>query len=202
MYKVFVNDKAIILTDSLSITNKYVTYIFDEIVVDELVYRLKKDNIQGIHLYCKDIEFDWEKFQASFKVIIAAGGLVTNHEKEILFINRFNTWDLPKGRVERGESIEEAALREVEEECGIKDLELKYFLTTTYHLFYMDHIQQMKITHWYYMTSQFHEDLTPQLEEGITEVLFKNQEQINEAQKNTYENIKLVLKEYHKANKK
>lgn len=198
MYKVFVNDKPIILTDSLKNTNNFPVYIFNEVVIDEIIHKLKKGKTSGVNLFCSDIEQAWENFQKNFKVVVAGGGLVVNPDDGILFIYRSNVWDLPKGRVEEGESIEETAVREVEEECGISNLELQSYLITTYHLFFMDNILQMKVTHWYFMKSDFYENLTPQLEEGITKVVFKNKKQVAEAQKNTYANIKLVLEAYNK----
>jgi 8-oxo-dGTP pyrophosphatase MutT (NUDIX family) len=197
MYKVFVNDKPIILTDSLKNENNFSVYIFNEVVIDEIIHKLKKGNAQGVNLFCADLQRDWESFQQHFKVVVAGGGLVVNPADEVLFIYRANTWDLPKGRVEEGESIEETAVREVEEECGISGLALQSFLITTYHLFYMDGIQQMKVTHWYFMKSDYYENLVPQLEEGITEVVFKSKNEITEAVQNTYANIKLVLEAYN-----
>jgi len=198
MYKVFVNDKPIILTDSLKNNNNFPVYAFNEVVIDEVLLKLKEGKISGVYLFCSNLAVDWCAFQKDFKVVYAGGGLVTNPNKEILFIYRSNVWDLPKGRVEEGESIEKTAVREVEEECGAEDLKLIEPLLITHHLFYMDNIQQMKITHWFLMEANFQENLKPQLEEGITKVLFKNKEEVQEAMKNTYANIKLVLDAYYK----
>jgi len=196
MYKVFVNDKPIILTDSLKNDNNFPVYIFNEIVIDEVLHKLRRGNLQGVNLFCSNLPIDWGLFQQEFKVVHAGGGLVVNPKKEILFIFRNNVWDLPKGRVEKGESIEEAAVREVEEECGVRGLTLIKPLIITHHLFYMDNIQQMKITDWFLMDLDYTEQLTPQLEEGITEVVFKNPAQIKEAMSNTYANIQLVIDMY------
>ena len=196
MYKVFVNDKPIILTDSLKKNNNYRVHIFKEVVIDEILHKLKKGKSKGINLFCANLEKDWEAFKKHFKVVSAAGGLVLNTKKEILFIYRLGIWDLPKGRIEKGESIEETAVREVEEECGVENLVLEKPLITTYHLFFMNNIQQLKITHWFLMHTDFQEKLTPQLEEGITKVAFKNDTQLEEALQNTYANIKLVLDAY------
>jgi ADP-ribose pyrophosphatase YjhB (NUDIX family) len=198
MYKVFVNDKPIILTDSLKNDNNFKVYSFKEIVTNEIFDILKKVTTNGINLYCENVEQDWIKFKALFKVVSAAGGLVVNPNKEILFIYRSNVWDLPKGRIEEGEAIEETAIREVEEECGAEELKLVKPLLITHHLFYMDAIWQLKITHWFLMESDFQKNLKPQLEEGITKVEFKNTKEVEEAVKNTYANIKLVLEAYSK----
>lgn len=196
MYKVFVNDKPIILTDSLKKNNNYRVYIFKDIVVDEILHKLKRGNSTGINLFCANLERDWKTFKKHFKVVSAAGGLVLNPNREILFIQRLGIWDLPKGRIETGETIEETAVREVEEECGVNGLIIINPLITTYHLFFMDDIMQLKITHWFLMETNFQEKLTPQLEEGITKVEFKNETQVNDSMQNTYANIKLVLDSY------
>ncbi len=196
MYKVFVNDKPIILTDSLKKDNNYRVYIFKDVVVDEILHKLKKSKTKGVNLFCTNLENDWKAFKKNFKVVSAGGGLVLNTNKEILFIYRLDTWDLPKGRIEKGETIEQTAVREVEEECGVKELVLVQPLITTYHLFFMNSIQQLKITHWFLMTTNFQEKLTPQLEEGITKVEFKNEAETQLALQNTYANIRLVLESF------
>ena len=198
MYKVFVNDKPIIFTDSLKNENNFPVYIFNEVVIDEILHKLKKGNTLGVNLFTPNIQSDWEKFKLYFKVVPAAGGLVVNPDKKLLFIYRSNVWDLPKGRIEEGEAIEETAIREVEEECGAENLKLLKPLITTHHLFYMDNIQQMKITYWYLMEADFQKNLTPQLEEGITQVVFKDKKEVAKAMENTYANIKLVLNAYYK----
>ena len=195
MYKVFVNDKPIILTSSLKKENNYPVYIFKNIVVDEIIYKLKKEKLKGVNLYSSNLEEDWKTFAKNFKVISAAGGLVLNQKKEILFIFRGKKWDLPKGRIEKGESTEETAVREVEEECGIKNLKIEKPLLTTYHIFYQKE-NRIKKTYWFLMHTNFKGKLTPQLEEGITEVVFKSESETKEALKSTYANIKLVYNTY------
>ncbi|MDY0781134.1 NUDIX hydrolase [Tenacibaculum sp. IB213877] len=196
MYKVFVNDKPIILTSSLQKEENFPVYIFKNASINEILYRLKSDDLQGIYLYSTNLLNDWEVFCKNFRVITAAGGLVLNTDKEILFIYRGNKWDLPKGRIEKGESIEETAVREVEEECGITNLVLDRFLLKTYHIFYMDNETRLKETYWYLMKSDYQGELVPQEEEGITEVVFKNEEEIQKAFLNTYANIQMVYKAY------
>ncbi len=77
----------------------------------------------------------WKSFKSLFHIVEAAGGLVANKEDKILFIHRLGKWDLPKGKLEKGEGVKEAAVREVEEETGITDLELLDFLQETYHIY-------------------------------------------------------------------
>lgn len=198
MYKVFVNDTPIILTSSLGKTNSFPIYSFKDIVIEEVICKLRNEKIKGITLYTENLEQDWVFFLENFKVISAAGGLVLNPKKDILFIYRNNIWDLPKGRIEKGESIKETAIREVEEECGITNLKIDRFLLTTYHVFYQNG-NRIKETHWFLMNSTYNGKLTPQLEEGITEVAFKPENTIAGIIKNTYANIRLVYNAY-KAN--
>ena len=195
MYKVFINDTQIIITSSSKNENNFLVYQFKEISFNEIIQKTKSKTIFGITLYSTDLEKDWTSFKQNMKVIPAAGGLVLNSKKEILFIYRNKVWDLPKGWVEKRESIENAAIREVEEECGISNLEIVKKLLTTYHIYFHKGIK-LKETHWFLMTSDYDDKLKPQIEEGITEVGFKNDVEINQVLKNTYANIKLVYDTY------
>lgn len=199
MYKVFVNDKPIILTDSFEKNDGFPVFLLKDVVLDEVIYRLKKETIHGINLYTPTLEKSWIEFTQKFRVIKAGGGLVLNKNKEVLFIYRGNKWDFPKGRIEKGENIEETAVREVEEECGMSDVFIDKFLLTTYHLFYQGGENRLKETHWYLMHTTYTGKLTPQEEEGITEVVFKDDLAIPKAFENTYANIKLVYQEYKKS---
>jgi 8-oxo-dGTP pyrophosphatase MutT (NUDIX family) len=195
MYKVFINDKPIIITSSSKKENNFPVYLFKNTVFDEIIYKLKNDDIEGINLYTIDLETDWKSFLENFVVVKAAGGLVINAQKEVLFIYRNNIWDLPKGHIEKKESIENAAVREVEEECGIEKLSILQKLITTYHVYFLNGLK-LKETHWFLMHSDDTKTLTPQLEEGITQVAFKDEKQVTEAFKNTYANIKIVYESY------
>ncbi|AUC86672.1 NUDIX hydrolase [Polaribacter sp. ALD11] len=197
MYKVFVNDTPIILTSSQIKENNYPVYILKNSITEEIVHKLKNKKIKGVNLYTPDLEKGWQDFLKTFHIVSAAGGLVLNTKKDILFIYRSKKWDLPKGRIEIGESIEETAIREVEEECGIYDLKLIKPLLTTYHVYFQEGMK-LKETYWFLMTSDYDEELVPQLEEGITKVLFKNKEEVVKALKNSYKNIELVYDSYLK----
>ncbi|MFD2566209.1 NUDIX hydrolase [Pseudotenacibaculum haliotis] len=196
MYKVFMNDKPIILTDSPQREIGFEVYDFETVVLDEILHRLKKDKIDGIILFCENLQSCWRVFASHFKVVRAAGGLVVNPAKEFLFIYRGNKWDLPKGRIEKNESVESTAIREVEEECGIEGLHLDRFLLTTYHLFFQNNQNKLKVTDWFLMHSNYKGQLVPQIEEGITIAEFKDQKATQQALKNTYANIHLVFDAY------
>jgi ADP-ribose pyrophosphatase YjhB (NUDIX family) len=195
MYKVFVNDSPIIFTSSQKIENNFPIYGFDEISFDDLLHKINNLRIGGINIYCTNLLRDWKIFCSHLNVIPAAGGLVINQNKEILFIFRNNKWDLPKGWIEEGETKEVAAIREVEEECGISNLKLIKPLVTTYHVYFYKGIN-LKETYWFLMKSKNNKKLTPQTEEGITKVTFKKENEIDKLLENSYANIKLVYDTY------
>ena len=193
MYKVFVNDCPIILTDTKKISTGFKKVNFNKINVVELIKNISLNREKGICLICNNLEVDWALFQSKFKIQKAAGGKVLNSKNEILFIYRLGKWDLPKGKLEKGESIKECAIREVEEECGISNLHIEEQLETTYHIFERNGRTILKITFWFLMKSNFTRKLIPQTEEDIEIAVFKNNIEVNEVLQNTYENIKLLF---------
>lgn len=135
----------------------------------------------------------WETFKSSFKFIKAAGGLVKNANDEYLFIFRFGKWDLPKGKMEKGETQEESALREVEEECGITQLELRKQLPSTYHVYFHKENFVLKITYWFEMNYTGEEELIPQLEESIESARWFSANEFQEVHSNTYASLKNMI---------
>lgn len=131
--------------------------------------------------------------------IIAAGGLVLNKKRELLMIFRRNFWDLPKGKLDPGESIAACAVREVQEETGLKDLILGELIGLTYHQYFdkWQHQEVIKETHWFAMKILGEQSLTPQLEEDITQVVWANKEQVAEFMEQSYPNIIQIIKKYN-----
>ena len=127
------------------------------------------------------------------KLIKAAGGLVKNGKGKLLFIYRLGKWDLPKGKVDEGESMRRAAVREVQEECGIKVDYLGKKITSTYHMYFMKGELVMKKTNWYEMGVNKVPKLKPQLEEDITEAVWLGDEKLDTIRTNTYPLIADIL---------
>lgn len=127
------------------------------------------------------------------KIIKASGGLVKNGNGDYLFIHRLGKWDLPKGKVDPGESMRKAAVREVEEECGIKVDYLGQKITTTYHVYLMKGELVLKKTNWYEMGINKAPKLKPQLEEDITKALWMEKGKFSTVKKNTYPLIADIL---------
>ncbi|MGB6035724.1 MAG: NUDIX domain-containing protein [Cryomorphaceae bacterium] len=197
MYKVFINNKSIVLTDrripdAIGDNQVYLTY--DDF--EELSYTINllenSLHLQGVIFYCSDLELLWADFRAHFKEIDAAGGLVHNENNEHLLIYRKGKWDLPKGKLDDGETPEQAALREVKEECGVNDLKIGAELPSTYHTYEQNGVRILKRTYWFDMNSA-QKRFTPQAEEDIekAEWMELSKDVVNAL--DTYPNIRLIL---------
>ena len=197
MYKVFVNDVPIILSTKKKIGKHYKTIPLKEVKFKKLIHQINEGSLLYVNLYHKNEEKLERFLLKKLPVVEAGGGMVFNAKEEILFIRRNGKWDLPKGKVEKGESYQDAAVRETQEETGVQDLEVRKFIAKTYHVFKRNDKFKLKVTYWYEMYSNYKGDLVPQEEEDITKVRWKNFEKTQKALKESYENIKLLFpKEY------
>ncbi len=196
MYKVFVNEKKLSLSNHPTDFEKNLKYD-DSSTFEIAIDLLENTSCPELNIYADNLEQLWENFKEMFTKIYAAGGIVSNESSEILFIFRLGRWDLPKGKIEIGESLEEAAKREVEEECGLKELKIKQYINTTYHIYTERNGKKtLKVTNWFTM-DYFGKDMPiPQIEEGITNASWKAKDVIlNDIFPNTFQNIKLILTE-------
>ena len=202
--KIFSGEKAIYLTDQLSEKLKERSSEEDVIFYDThqtvnavaLVENLKDGKKTEAIIATKDFEAAKTSFFDQFELIEAAGGVVQNDDKEILFIYRRGKWDLPKGKMEHGESEELCAEREIEEETGVKALKLKKKISETYHIYREKERDILKTSHWFYFFCSDDQVLAPQEAEDITEAKWIKTKNIKEPMANTYESIREVMRAF------
>lgn len=193
MHKVFVNDKPIVLTTNVEQETNFKNYLLNTVNIGKVIKELNTTSIKEARLIHKNKDKLLKKFLKKLPNVIAGGGKVYNEKGDILFIYRNDKWDLPKGKTEGKETIEETAIREVTEETGVSGLKIVKPLDTTYHIFKRNGRYKIKVTYWFEMTSTFDGNLYAQEDEGITKVEWLNNEQIEQALDNSYANIKALI---------
>ncbi len=199
--KIYFGDKPVYLCDDINKELNEILHHPDAVFIDEisnaaiksLLHEIVKEEFHAGVLWNADLEKLKKAFFKHFTLIEAAGGIVQNDKKEILFIYRLEKWDLPKGKVEKGENIEATAVREVEEETGVTNLKLKKKVGETYHTYNAYGKHFLKTTHWYHITCPSKQMPRPQTEENITEIKWVKPANIKEPLKNTYPSIKDIL---------
>lgn len=199
MYQLFFNNKQVVLTTEF--LPEGIEFTSPSSLIEKIKLFLDSDAAKII-FYFNDLKLLFESLKSQTKYIEAAGGLVYNPKNQLLLIYRNNKWDLPKGKIEKRESPREAAVREVEEECGLLQnvLTITDILPNTYHLYYHKNKLYLKKTFWFKMTYNQQTELVPQLEEQITKAIWANLAEIMVAKENTHDSL-LQLFEYAIQNK-
>jgi 8-oxo-dGTP pyrophosphatase MutT (NUDIX family) len=193
-YRIYINEKAILLSTTQPEQIEKYQKIDAEHFDLQLIYTwvaVQPGNF--FYVLCDDPKVFLKKITKTVKLVEAAGGLVQHEDGNHLFIYRNEKWDLPKGKIEKGEKTKVAAVREVEEECGIKVAKLEDKICKTYHMYIYKGVIVLKKTHWYLMRHKGKAKLVPQTEEGITAVRFFNREQVAAIVSNTFPSIMDVL---------
>lgn len=193
MLKIFVNDKPIFLTTKVEKETDFKNFLLKDVSIETVLETLAKKRYASVRLIHHKKDTLLKHFCKKLPNVIAGGGKVYNNKGQILFIFRNNKWDLPKGKAEKNESIEQTAIREVVEETGVKDLKIISPLSTTYHIFKRHGKIRLKITYWFTMETTFEGSLFPQESEGITKVEWLNTIEVKKALENSYANIKLLV---------
>ncbi len=193
MYKIFVGDKPIFITTEIEKETNFKNYLLKTANMGKIIRDLNRTTLQEVRLIHKNKDKLLKKFLKKLPNVIAGGGKVYNSKGEILFIYRNNKWDLPKGKVEKGESIDKAAIREVEEETGVEGLKITKPLEITYHIFKRNGRYRIKITYWFEMQTNYDGKLIAEEKEGITKVVWLDKVQTKKALQNSYANIKLLI---------
>jgi 8-oxo-dGTP pyrophosphatase MutT (NUDIX family) len=200
--KIYFNDKPLFLTDSISPEIEPYAHHDDAVFIDEfshgginsMIHEMRQEKVHaGIYLH-NNIEELKKAFWKKFMLVKAAGGLVLNEAGKGLFIFRRGKWDLPKGKLDEGETIEECAVREIQEETGLQQVQLKKHLVTTYHTYDESGHHILKETWWYLLSAPDGQALQPQTIEQITEIEWGAPENFKKYTSNTFPAIIEVLK--------
>ena len=200
MRKVFFEKRCIIICSpddpALSDPNAIQFRLGENIDIHTLIDMVEtSDSLQRTCIPTDDIEATYRKICSEFIEVNAGGGLVSNRRGDFLLINRNGLWDLPKGHQEPGEPIDTTALREVQEETGIDNLELKDLICITDHCYRRNEKWHLKHTWWYSMLYTDPTDLTPQKEEDIAKAAWVAKSSLPPYLTNTYPSIVEVFRE-------
>ncbi len=205
MYEVFLNERKIVVTQTGNapfLKEAVNAENFDSVEdVKHWFLKFEPTEIsQAILIHPEPVKFWNDLFQPAFMLLPAAGGVVVKNNK-LLFIKRNNKWDLPKGKIDDGESARDAATREVSEECGIDGHKITKTLPSTFHIYqwaYKDSYRQwiLKETHWFEMIYDGTENGSPQTKENITEIRWFEKNELIEVLANTYESLKQIISFY------
>ena len=203
MYKVFIENKSVIITETDSDSN------FCPVLDEKSVKTLEKDilpvlddvDVQSVVVRCENASAKFKKLFKNYQLIEAAGGIL-QRKNRILVIKRNGKWDLPKGKIEIGELNEVAAVREIEEECGIAGPTIEDFLCETYHTYAFNNKQVLKRTYWYSLSFSGKKKLIPQEEEGITKAKWLKKSKLAKIKQNTFSSILEVISSFEDKMKK
>ena len=199
--KVYYNSKYILLTkDNIQPAGNQLivdTSKSSKILLNEGINKfIQQNDGPDLILKCDNVESLFDELKTQFKYIEAAGGLIEQNNPpggrtgKYLFIYRLDKWDLPKGKIDKGENPKQAAIRECEEECGITHLEIVNELPSTYHIYPHKNGFALKITYWFLMKSTDTKKLIPQTEENIEKAEWLDVPTIkNTVIKNTYPSV-------------
>lgn len=198
MYKVFFNQKLIVLTTDIISPREDSPFFYVKFTNKKFVVQmLKSKKVKMLYLYHSKEDKLWYYFLNMFKLIEAAGGLVRNLKtNHFLFIFRNKKWDLPKGRINKNEEVQKAAIREVEEETGVENLSITKPLKITYHIFKRNRKYRLKKTFWYLMETDYNGELTPEIKEGIEKAIWIDKKLIVSLKSQMYQNINLIISTY------
>lgn len=193
MFKIFYNNKILLLSESATADNSFtkINFLQKEKIKNELNFFLKNVTSINLNIYgIKSIEIP-DLILTNLKLIKAGGGIVINRRNEILYIFRRKYYDFPKGKKEKNESVEDGALREVSEECGISisDLNIEKKLANVYHIYLLNGQYILKNTTWYLMRFSGDYKLTPQTIEDITEIGWMKKSELEKFKSKTYPSL-------------
>ena len=204
MYKIYYNENPIFLITKNKLSQ--LKYSEPFLIIDEseitsfikLILKIKsEDKITKIFIITSNTHNYFKKIRIETKLIKAGGGMVLDADNHLLMIKRNNWWDLPKGKAEKGETIRQTALREVEEECGISGLKIIKKLSPTYHIYFEKKDWILKKSTWFQMFTDDKTNPIPQEKENITDVIWLTKGEVIKRLPQTYSNIKDIIEGYY-----
>ncbi len=204
--KIYFNDKPLFLCDAVDeIIQPYIHHD-DAIFIDELnshtvksmIHEMALEKVHAGVFFHPDLGALKKAFFKKFTRVTAAGGLVQNEKKQLLMIFRRGSWDLPKGKLDKGETLEDCAVREVEEETGLQQVKIISPLTITYHTYHEGTKFIIKDSHWYNMKVSGKQKLVPQTDEDILEIKWVSSQEAVELFPLCFPSVIDVIKEFNK----
>lgn len=200
--KIYFNDKPLFLCDEMTDEIRSYAHHDDAILIDEfshpavnsMIHEMRRESVHaGIFIH-SDLATLKKAFWKKFMLVKAGGGLVKDARGRLLFMLRRGKWDLPKGKLDPGESLEQCAIREVGEETGLKDVRLDGPLLVTYHTYDESGHHILKETHWYRMSVVSDQPITPQQEEQITDLKWVEESGVEKVLRQSFPSIVDVMK--------
>jgi len=198
-FKVFIKDKLILFTENTNIPMMDKNVLFYryqgmDMLMLEFEHFIRTKKIKTLVVYRKkNADKLFKSFIGRFKLTRAAGGAVISKKDEVLMIFRHGRWDLPKGKKNSGERNRETAIREVMEETGIQQAEIKKKLSVTYHFYRRNKKLIVKKTHWFLMKAKRKQAMIPAEHEGIVKVKWVPFENARRKSNKTFRSITEVL---------
>lgn len=204
--KIYFNDKPLFLCDNIDETVEPYIHHDDAVFIDELdihtiksmIHEMQEPEVHAGVFFHPDLNELKKAFWKKFTIIKAAGGLVVNEKNKLLMIFRRGKWDLPKGKLDDGETLEQCAVREVEEETGLTNISLLSPLLTTYHTYHEGSKFVLKESYWYNMTVTGEQKLQPQIEEDILETRWVTTKEAEQLFPECFPSVIDVIKEFIK----
>ncbi len=197
-YKVYLDSRFIVLSSQPDRMQKYCLFHkyhdLDDLYV-KISNFLTDNKIYNLNIYSYKSDSLWKAFKSFFEIHIAAGGLLCDESKKLLFIMRRGRWDIPKGHIAGDESIKECAVREIEEETGLIPDEAIKVLQPTYHIYRLKDKWVLKETNWFIFKYSGKGTASPQEEEDITELKWTGIDQLNTIHRNTWSSLSDVINE-------
>lgn len=199
MYKVFIDNTPLYIVEEIGEMLPNAVYIHSENIlsIQQAIFAFSKKVKLACPVYVvtENPESTFAKLFSGFDFIEASGGIVRRDDR-FLFIKRNGFWDIPKGKLEDGESPELGAIREIEEECGILKPTIDKLIMATYHTYKLKGKPKIKKTYWYALNYDGAKELTAQLEEGITKVKWFKKTDFDKIRAKTFNSILDVLEIY------